>query len=150
MYYVYGHVTRPYGESDQSVHAAMVHRAGQEARSGGYITTLEDENTFQVEFEGVLISGRPDLVSLKHDFARVEDCKSGRRRQVGDFVQTMIYMLLLPRALPTFAGCAIAGVVHYQDGPIPISPHAVDTEFETRLRKRLRLLNSVSSDPLML
>ena len=120
-------------------HTELLRQRTERYESLGYSVTVEGENDFMLQLEGVTISGKPDLVAWKDGDVIIEDAKTGRAR-TSHHVQVMTYMLLLPLADPRFADVPIRGVVSYPDRSVDIPVDAVNEDFERILRSQVSRL----------
>lgn len=73
---------------------------------------VEDQNKFTIRGRTATLAGKPDLVAIKGEVVRVIDCKTGSRKG-SDFLQVLIYLLLLPRVHPECRGKLLSGEVRY-------------------------------------
>lgn len=84
----------------------------------GYEVFIEDQNSFKLERNEFVISGKPDLIAIDREknIVIVEDCKSGKPRPE-HAVQVMLYMMLLPIVLPEqYKDVTLYGTVVYKSG----------------------------------
>lgn len=73
----------------------MVHDVAAELRGKGYRVYVEGQNTLRVRGKGgAVLGGKPDLVAIKGDTAKIIECKTGRPR-TSDSLQVRPYMYLL-------------------------------------------------------
>ena len=90
---------------------------------------LEGENAIRLTLpSGVVIAGKPDLITLRDGKPTIYDVKTGRER-CSDRVQTMLYMHVVPQAIPAYGGTRPAGCVVYNGSRVDIPPEAVDPKF---------------------
>jgi len=111
---------------------------------------LEGENAIRLTLpSGLVVAGKPDLITLPAGQSAatpggnglmidhyplgvgqptIYDVKTGRER-CSDRIQAMLYMHLLPQALPAYAGTRPAGCVVYNGSRVDIPPEAVDQKF---------------------
>ena len=110
-------------------HNALVQAKAEALSAEGYEVFLEGQNAFQlVGKTGAVLAGRPDIVAVKGDEARVIDCKTGQPR-AGDHYQVLLYMYVLPKSHEACKGKAVSGEVMYTNGVVDIPPEAVDEAF---------------------
>lgn len=121
-------------------HAAMVRARVSELQSEGWHVTVEEQNKFTVEGQVATVGGVADIVAYR-DFppaeelvargialhgvpaaedlggpvVRIEDAKTGKRRD-SDFWQVATYMYLMPKVTPAMRDRAIHGLILYRDG----------------------------------
>jgi PD-(D/E)XK nuclease superfamily len=93
-------------------HAALVGETEQALREEGWKVWVEDQNKFTIRGRTATLAGKPDLVAIKGEVVRVIDCKTGSRKG-SDFLQVLIYLLLLPRVHPECRGKLLSGEVRY-------------------------------------
>ena len=91
---------------------------------------VEDQNSFRLRGQSAALAGRPDLIVVRSNDALIIDVKTGRE-QPAHFVQIMIYMYALPRALSQLQHDKLAGEVIY-----PTGQHEYPWEVSTRSSKR--------------
>lgn len=97
-------------------HAQMVQERAEAWRAGGWTVTVEDQNKFTVKGQSATVGGVADIVAIREDEIRVEDCKTGKRRD-SDYFQVVLYVLLLPLVDERFTqGERVSGIVSYKDG----------------------------------
>ena len=112
-------------------HTRLLRDLRTEREGLGEKVMLETQNRFTYETSAnVAISGTPDLIAITPDGekATIFDAKTGRKRG-SDKVQVMIYMHLLPLALPEYGGMTLEGVVAYQDSRVLITAADADASF---------------------
>jgi hypothetical protein len=118
-------------------HTRQLRRLQLERRKLGERVFLESENAIRYTLpSGVIIAGKPDLITLPAGQPTtvcvgqptIYDVKTGRER-CSDRIQVMLYMHLLPQALPAYAGTRPAGCVVYNGSRVDIPPEAVDPKF---------------------
>ncbi len=83
-------------------HTNLLRRCAEEHRQHGYLIALEAQNAFRLRGKTATLAGKPDLVVLldkERRNAKVIDAKAGNPK-TSDQVQVMLYMYLLPLALP--------------------------------------------------
>ena len=89
---------------------------------------VEGQNNFRLRGQSATLAGRPDLIVVRSNDALIIDVKAGQE-QPAHFVQIMIYMYALPRALPQFQHAKLAGRSNLSDWDKTSthgkSPHAV-------------------------
>ena len=73
---------------------------------------VEGQNSFRLRGRSATLAGRPDLIVVRGNDALIIDIKAGRE-QPSHYVQIMIYMYALPRALQQYQYTKLAGEVVY-------------------------------------
>jgi hypothetical protein len=116
-------------------HTAMVREYATTLRLEGYTILVEEQNAFKLRGrQGVTLAGKPDIVAWRSDDLRVIECKTGIPR-TSDQLQVLIYMLVLPYALPVlWKGRTFHGQVQYRADRVDIPAEALDEPFKTLLR----------------
>lgn len=127
-------------------HAAMVDAAAAAYRRDGWTVTLEDQNKFSLRGAAATVAGKPDLVAVRGDEARVVDCKSGKRRG-SDIQQVLLYMFALPLSMPAVQGKRLAGELQYRDGPLTIRPDEFTPELRARIVDTIKRLAACEPPP---
>ena len=82
---------------------------------------VEKQNSFRPRGQSATLTGRPDLIVVNGDYARIIDVKNGRE-QPGHTVQIKIYQHDIPRALPQGRLARLAGEVVYPSHNVGV-PH---------------------------
>lgn len=119
-------------------HQKALQERRRELETRGYRVLVEDQNSFHWQFKPcITISGKADIVAFGEtslsggdadNFALIEDIKTGRQK-TSDFVQVVLYMMFLPKALPQYTETKFEGTIVYRDGAnVTIPPDAVDDE----------------------
>ena len=98
---------------------------------------VEGQNSFRLRGQSTTLAGRPDLIVVRSNDALIIDVKAGRE-QPSHFVQIMIYMYALPRALPQFQHAKLAGEVVYPTGTRRVPMGSLHTQFKTDLGALIR------------
>jgi hypothetical protein len=126
-------------------HTRLLRELADECEASGARVTIEDQNTFRYRRpSGLVLHGKPDLVSDNGDTARVIDAKTGKARDA-DRVQVKLYMYGLRKCLPEYQDRPLAGQVVYQaGGRIDIEPGEVDSMFEDNLHYWLDVIERPS------
>ncbi|BAY57925.1 hypothetical protein NIES2135_47980 [Leptolyngbya boryana NIES-2135] len=109
----------------------------------GYTVYVEGENRFEVLGRAhlVKVAGKPDIIAIKDDYAWVEDCKTGQRKN-SDFYQILIYLLLLPVSLAPCQGLSLKGRLIYSDEVVEIQAEQVNENFREQFRAAIAILSS--------
>ena len=124
-------------------HAAMVDDLSAQMRGEGYAIYVEDQNLFRIGRDGIVLSGKPDIVVLKDSEAIVLNCKTGCRR-ASHQIQVKIYMIALPWCHPLCRAAVLEGRLQYPDGTVHIPSEEIDGELRTRLRLLVRAVGGDS------
>ena len=130
-------------------HTRLLREVAKERTAAGEIVTVERQNKLTYRIAGATIGGQPDLLAVSTDGEKVTvwEAKTGKTRE-SDKAQTMIYMYLVPRAIPEFKDKVIDGVVVYKDRRITIPAESVtDEDFELNLLYWIEVLASDAAPP---
>lgn len=131
----------------EAEHNEMVHREAEWLRRSGHLVTVEHLNNLKLEGQtGIVVSGTPDLIAVKDDMVRIEDCKTGQPR-VSHRYQLMIYMALLPLVRPEFGESTIEGRLVYGDVHKQIDVADLDDVFKRDLWSVVRAVGGDESPP---
>jgi CRISPR/Cas system-associated exonuclease Cas4 (RecB family) len=116
--------------------------AGDEERKGASLT-IEGQNTFRYRLSsGLVLHGKPDLVSTYAGRTTVIEAKTTVPRN-RDLVQVKLYMYGLRECHPRYSGIELDGLVVYPDGHrIPVPSEAVDDEFVDNVHYWLELIEN--------
>jgi len=107
-------------------HNELLHKRRDELKAEGFTVYTEDQNSFRIEGKtGITVSGKADIVAIKDDEARVEDCKTGSP-STSDQMQVLIYMLSLPLATTHCKGLTLEGRVAYKDSFVDVPSSKID------------------------
>ena len=98
---------------------------------------VEGQNSFRLRGQSATLAGRPDLIVVRSNDALIIDIKAGRE-QPAHFVQIMIYMYALPRALPQYQHAKLAGEVVYPTRTTRVPMGSLHTQFKTDLGDLIR------------
>lgn len=124
-------------------HTVLLEKRRIELKRDGWTVSVENANKFFVKGQAGILAGKPDLVSVKGDFVRVSDAKSGQQRGK-DFWQVLIYMFAVPLAFRDLCeGKTIEGEVVYKTGPLTVGSGQLTPE---RRDEILKLLREIGSD----
>jgi len=116
-----------------SEHDDLVRRRVMELTADGWLCYVEDQNKFTLCGQTATLGGKADIVAVRGNEARVEDCKTGKPRK-SDWWQVLAYMLALPLSHPAIGkGHRLTGYVVYKDHVVTIQPE----EFTPELRAKL-------------
>ena len=125
-------------------HTNLLRRCAEKHRQQGYSIALEGQNAFRLKGQTATLAGKPDLVVLRDPErrnAKVIDAKAGNPK-TSDQVQVMLYMYLLPLALPVYQDFTFAGQVVYENHAVEIPLEAVDERFISALQALVRRLGA--------
>ena len=100
---------------------------------------VEGQNSFRLRGQSATLAGRPDLIVVRSNDALIIDVKAGRE-QPAHFVQIMIYMYALPRALPQYQHAKLAGEVVYPSRTARVPMGSLHTQFIKDLGALVRRL----------
>jgi CRISPR/Cas system-associated exonuclease Cas4 (RecB family) len=148
----YGDVAKRPPDIDMTVwtarHAEIVRKRADELRAAGYAVFIENENKFNLKGHSATVGGVADIVAIDTNYdgkALVIDCKTGKPRGK-DVFQILLYMMLLPLAIPRYKGLRFSGELEYGGGArVPVSSAEL-TDNVRRLMKEI--IESMSGDPL--
>ena len=98
---------------------------------------VEGQNSFRLRGQSATLAGRPDLIVVRSNDALIIDVKAGRE-QPAHFVQIMIYMYALPRALPQYQHAKLAGEVVYPTRTTRVPMGSLHTQFKKDLGALIR------------
>ena len=93
---------------------------------------VEGQNSFRLRGQSATLAGRPDLIVVRSNDALIIDVKAGRQ-QPSHFVQIMIYMYALPRALQQYQHAKLAGEVVYPTRTARVPMGSLHTQFKMDL-----------------
>ena len=124
-----------------TAHTSLVDKISEDRRADDYTVLVEGQNSMTLRGRSATLAGKPDLVASKGDIVTVIDAKTGRASPAHS-VQVMMYMYMLPRALPQYEGLTISGQVAYPDHVVDVPANAVNKEFVGRLREMVNRLAS--------
>jgi hypothetical protein len=111
------------------VHTRKLRELRLERQKLGERAFLEGENQIRYTApSGVVVVGKPDLIAVSKGRPTVYDVKTGKQKASNE-VQVLLYMYLLPQAVPAYRGTRPAGCVVYNDSRVEIPAEAVDEAF---------------------
>ena len=93
-------------------HTALLNEQQAHWETSGYDVFVERQNSFQLRGQSATLAGRPDLLVVVDDQARIIDVKSAREHS-WHTIQIKIYQYAMPRALPQFRLDRLACEVGY-------------------------------------
>lgn len=116
----------------------------------GYEVFVEEQNSFKYEGDGFVVSGKPDLIAINREknIVIVEDCKSGKPRPEHS-VQVLLYMILLPLALPEqYKDADFFGTVVYKGGvkDIDITLDMIDKELRDAVWSTVAQITGIENE----
>ena len=98
---------------------------------------VEGQNSFRLRGQSATLAGRPDLIVVRNHDALIIDIKAGQQQR-SHFVQIMIYMYALPRALPQYQYAKLAGEVIYPTRTVRVPMGSLHTQFKKDLGALIR------------
>jgi hypothetical protein len=130
-------------------HEKLVSYRADELQKEGFTVYIENANWFTVKGTNypISISGKPDIIAIKDDLVRIEDCKTGKVKPSHE-MQVLVYMRLCPYAPETkwyTKNRIIEGAVIYWNGATEVSHSKLDVGFKNLFRKSLAII--ASSEP---
>ena len=120
-------------------HTALLNEQKAHWETSGYDVFVERQNNFQLRGQSATLAGRPDLLVVNGDHARIIDVKSGRE-QPWHTVQIKIYQYAMPRALPQYRLARLAGEVVYPTHTVRVPKGALPDQFIHNLVSLIRRL----------
>lgn len=124
-------------------HTRLLRELRLERQAAGERVLIEGQTQFYHErpATGLVLSGKPDLLSVSGGTVVVYDAKTGQQRS-SDAVQVMIYMFCIPRSNPDYQSRTFKGMVVYGDQRVEIPPAAINEEFERNMNYFLDILDA--------
>ena len=127
-------------------HEKLVNYRAEDLEKEGFTVRIENDNWFTVKGANfpLSISGKPDIIAVKDNLVRIEDCKTGKVRPSHE-MQVLVYMRLCPHAPETkwyMKDRIIEGGVVYWEEVIGVSPSRLDAGFTNLFRKSLAILSN--------
>ena len=123
-------------------HTRRVHQLHAERESAGEQAFLEGDNEIRYEWQGgLLVAGKPDLVTISAQGTTVYDVKTGKAR-MSDQVQVMLYMYLLPLGSQRYSGAKPSGCVVYGDRRVQLPTGVIDDAFIKNFNHFLGVIGS--------
>ena len=102
---------------------------------------VEGQNSFRLRGQSATLAGRPDLIVVRNHDALIIDVKTGRK-QPSHYVQIMIYMYALPKALPQYQHAKLSGEVIYPTRTVRVPRGSLHTQFIKDLGYLIRRLSA--------
>jgi len=110
-------------------HTRRLRELRRERMKKGERVFLEGENEIRYTSPaGVVVVGKPDLIAVSRGQPTIYDVKTGQPKASNE-VQVLLYMLLLPKAVPAYRGTHPAGCIVHNDTRIDIPSTAADDAF---------------------
>ena len=120
-------------------HTALLNQQKTQWEARGQDVYVEGQNSFRLRGQSATLAGRPDLIVVRNDDAPIIDIKACQK-QPSHFVQIMIYMYALPRALPQYQHAKLAGEVIYPTRTVRVPRGSLHTQFIQNLGALIRRL----------
>ena len=98
---------------------------------------VDDQNSFLLQGQTATLAGQPDLIVERSTDALIIDIHAGQK-QPSHYLQIMIYMYALPRALPQYQHGKLAGEVVYPTRTKRVPMGSLHTQFKTDLGALIR------------
>ena len=150
-------------------HGDMVRARQAALEADGWTVYVEDQNKFFIRGQQSTLSGCPDLVAVRDEAAprrvfaltgdlavpltaglirraRVEDCKTGKRRD-SDRWQVLIYMLFLRETNEAIGDRPIEGAIVYHDRIDEIAPAEASAAAKARVVAEIRRASGLTAPP---
>ncbi len=127
-------------------HTALLRAEQKRLEAEGATVRSERQNQFRLHGWHAILSGMPDLVSLRDRKVLVHDVKSGQPH-ASHAIQVMLYMWALPLARKEYSGLPIDGRVVYADQVVDVPASAVDQTFIDRAADLIRTLADLDNPP---
>ena len=129
---------------DRSEHDEMLIKRALQLQNEGFTVYVENQNSFKYRGQifDICVSGRPDIIAIKDNWAVVEDIKTGKRKD-SHKMQVLLYMSMLPFAPETqhlFKGHIPHGRLVYRDGILDFPKWFVNDKFRQRLQQLIAML----------
>ena len=120
-------------------HTSLLNEQKTQWEARGQDVYVEGQNSFRLRGQSATLAGRPDLIVVRNDDAPIIDIKACQK-QPSHFVQIMIYMYALPRALPQYQHAKLAGEVIYPTRTVRVPMGSLHTQFIQNLGALIRRL----------
>ena len=127
----------------QMAHTELVRGVGEGWRDKGRRVFFEHQNSLVLPGKVATLGGRPDIIALANGLNTVIDVKTGQPKE-SDKIQVMLYMWVVPLALPQYQDLVFDGIVVYRDHEIEIPAAAVDDHFVSCVAALIKRLASQS------
>ena len=96
-------------------HTSLLNEQKTQWEARGQDVYVEGQNSFRLRGQSATLAGRPDLIVVRNDDTLVIDDQSWPGAASQHYVQIMIYMYALPRALSQYQHAKLAGEVDLSD-----------------------------------
>ncbi|MHC4414297.1 MAG: PD-(D/E)XK nuclease family protein [Planctomycetota bacterium] len=128
-------------------HTAMVRQRVAALKSDGFEVFLESQNAFKLRgTQGTVLAGKPDIVAVRGQDAKVIDCKTGAPK-MGDHFQVLTYMIVLPFTHPACKGKAPDGEVQYTNDVVDIPSTKATPELRALFRETVHRIGGQAPLP---
>ena len=124
-------------DAETALHCLNEQKTQWEAR--GQDVYVEGQNSFRLRGQSATLAGRPDLIVVRNHDALIIDIKAGQQQR-SHYVQIMIYMYALPRALPQYQHAKLSGEVIYPTRTVRVPMGGLHTQFIKDLGALIRRL----------
>ena len=98
---------------------------------------VEGQNSFRLRGQSATLAGRPDLIVVRNHDALIIDIKADQKQR-SRYVQIMIYIYALPRALPQYQHAKLSGEVIYPTRTVRVPMGSLHTQFKKDLGVLIR------------
>ena len=98
---------------------------------------VEGQNNFLLRGQTAILAGQPDLIVERSTDALIIDFQAGHK-QPSHYLQIMIYMYALPKALPQYQHAKLAGEVVYPTRTARVPMGGLHTQFKKDLGALIR------------
>ena len=109
-------------------HTGLLNEQKAQWEARGHDVYVEGQNSFRLRRQSATLAGKPNLVVVRNKDALIVDVKTGRQ-QAWHFVQIIIYIYALPRALPQYRDLRIAGEVVDPTRTVQVPRGCLHTQF---------------------
>ena len=124
-------------------HNSLLLRRKEELVQKGYEVFTEDQNKFTLQSKtGISLGGKADIVALNDTTACVEDAKTGSPKN-SDHIQVIIYMMVLPLAIPRYKDRKFDGRIVYKNNIVDIPHKALDEAFKERFKIMIQKIGGI-------
>lgn len=134
------------GAKWQAEHGALVLESRERLINDGFAVFVENQNKLVLQSNGIMMSGKPDIIAVRGDQVLVVDCKTGVPR-ASHRVQLLIYMVMLPCARLHLRDHNIIGMLQYTHDSVIVPVSEADSEFRARLRSLIHVIGGNVEPP---
>lgn len=127
-------------------HQDMLIARQRELEADGWTVYVEDQNSFKLKGRSATVAGKCDLVAVRGEEARIEDCKSGDRKQ-SDVFQVYLYLFAAPYFHQAVQGKRISGAVRYRTASVEIAPEMLTPDLRERILASIRRIGAPVDPP---